>query len=687
MQGGTTNFCKDGSQTSCFLLPSEISTPDGRTVTLDWNLNERCASFFNPDGSLDCQYDWRLGGVSNNFGYSIGFSYTTATIYGQPPASWYQRTGASFYNFNLGTAAQASVAYSYPSGGVTDVTDIGGRVWRVSPGRIRRPGATADTTIVSTNTSGTVSAVTNEGVTTGYNRTVSGNAATMIMTNALNQATTIVSNINISRPTSITDPLNRTTGFQYDTAGQLTRVTAPEGNYVAYTHDSRGNVTATTAVPKGGTGPAIVTSATYASSCAGNVACNRPASTTDARGNTTDYDWDPDLGVLNSVTAPAPSGGPDRPQTRFAYTIDPDSGRYQLTGTSQCRAGSAPSCVGTADEVKTIIAYNADGSVASTQTGDGSGALTATSAMTYNALGDLLTVDGPLPGTGDTSRFRYNSARELVGTVSPDPDGTGPLKPRAVRNSYTNGLLTKVEQGNVDSQSDAHWAAFAPAQAVETDYEHARPVTSRLVSGSTVHALSQTSYDPLGRPDCTVQRMNPAAFAGTLPAACVLGTQGSGANDHGPDRIAKSIYDLAGRVEQVKTALGVTGQEANEVTTTYTDNGLVHTVTDAESNKTTYEYDGHDRLLYTRYPLPAKGANASAPTSGNGADYEQLTYETFASGTRTSGLVTAFRNRAGETIGFGHDALGRQISKDRPGTEPDVAYGYDLLGRMTSASQ
>jgi YD repeat-containing protein len=305
--------------------------------------------------------------------------------------------------------------------------------------------------------------------------------------------------------------------------------------------------------------------------------------------------------------------------------------------------------------------------------------------MTFDPIGNLLTVDGPLSGTADTSRTRYNAARQVIGSVSPDPDGTGhPLKPRAVRNSYdaSTGLPTKVEQGNVDSQSDTDWAAFSPALAMETLYDaNARPVTTKLTSGSTVHALSQTSYDALGRPECSAQRMNPALFGSTLPAACTLGTQGTGTNDHGPDRIAKTFYDAAGRAYQTKTALG-TADEADESTLTFTANGQVETVTDAENNKTTYEYDGHDRLSKTFYPTPTKGADTS-----NASDYEQFTYESLAGGTRTSPVVVAYRNRTAETIGFGYDSLGRLTSKDLPGIEPDVDYTYDLLGRMTGASR
>jgi RHS repeat-associated protein len=194
----------------------------------------------------------------------------------------------------------------------------------------------------------------------------------------------------------------------------------------------------------------------------------------------------------------------------------------------------------------------------------------------------------------------------------------------------------------------------------------------RLVSGGATYALTQTSYDGLGRPECTAQRMNSAAF-GSLPAsACSLGTQGS----YGPDRIAKTVYDAAGQVTQARNGVG-TADERAEVTSTYTSNGQVQTVADAENNKTTYVYDGHDRPSQTQYPSATKGAGTSNP-----ADYEQSSYD-------ANGNVTAFRNRAGQTIGFTYDPLNRLTLKDLPNAavnEADVSYGYDLLGHLTSVS-
>ncbi|MBV8685761.1 MAG: RHS repeat-associated core domain-containing protein [Alphaproteobacteria bacterium] len=681
--GGSTNFCDtSGTQASCVLLPTSIASPDGKTVILDYEFWRFCIRSTDPDVPVNCNYTPRLSRISNSYGYSIAFAYASAagsSFTSNPPATFRQRTGAAFYNNAAGSAALAAVSYAYPSAGVTDVTDTGGRVWRVTSGTgyygLRRPGAASDT-LGATLSGGIVASAVNAGSTTTYSRSLSGTTATMTVTDALGQATTIVSDVNVGRPSSITDPLSRTTAYQYDSSGRLTRATAPEGNYTDYAYDSRGNVTQVSAVAKPGSGlPPIVTSASYDGTCANALTCNQPNSITDARGNVTDYSYSAAHGGVLAVTAPAPAPGAPRPQTRYAYTLV--SGEYRLTGTSQCQTGS--SCAGTADEAVTSLAYDASGNLVSTSSGNGAGTLSAAGAMTYDAVGNLLTVDGPLAGAADTVRYRYDSARELVGTVSPDPDGGGALKPRAVRNGYTNGLLTKVEQGVVDSQSDSDWAAFTSLQEVDTAYDsNARPVTRSLVAGGATYALTQTSYDSLGRVECVARRMNPSAFGALPSSACTLGTSGS----YGPDRIAKTFRDAAGQVTKTTVALGVAGVEVDEATSSYTANGLVQTVTDAENNRTTYVYDGHDRLSQTQYPSATKGAGTS-----NASDYEQLTYETTAGGTRTSATVAGLRNRAGETIGFATDALGRVIAKDLPGSEPDVTYGYDLLGRMTAASQ
>ena len=513
--------------------------------------------------------------------------------------------------------------------------------------------------------------VTNRGVTTSYSRSVSGTTATMTITNALSQVATVVSDLNVSRPTSITDANGHTTNYQYDTYGRLTRITAPEGNYVQYTLDARGNVTQTDLVPKPGSSlSTITTTAAFPSSCTANVACNRPTSVTDGRGKTTTYDWDTTTGQLNSITYQAPTTGAVAPQKRFTYSVGAD-GVSQAVAVSECQTAS--SCAGTADEVKTTLAYDANGNVTSKTVATGDGSLSAITAMTYDAVANLLTVDGPLAGSADTTRVRYNASRQVVGVVSPDPDGSGSLKNRAVRNTYVNGLLTKVEQGTVNSQSDSDWAGFTALQESDTSYDaNARAVTQSIVSGSTTYSLIQASYDALGRPQCVATRMSPSYFASLPSDACTLGTEQT-SPDYGPDRIVKTTYGSAGEVTKVTSAYG-TSAVSDEVTTAYTNNGEVASVTDAEGNKTSYVYDGFDRLYQALYPSSTKGAGTS-----NSSDYEQFGYD-------ANGNVTSRRLRDGTSIGFTFDALNRMTYKDLPGTEPDVTYAYDLLNRMTSAA-
>jgi hypothetical protein len=140
---------------------------------------------------------------------------------------------------------------------------------------------------------------------------------------------------------------------------------------------------------------------------------------------------------------------------------------------------------------------------------NGTGTLTATSAFTYDTVGNRLTVDGPLAGTADTTRTRYDLDRQVMGVVGPDPDGAGALKNRARRITYNaDGQVTKAEIGTVNGQSDADWAAFAPLAAVDVTYDsNARAVTQKLSSGGTAYALTQASYDSLGRVDCSTVRM------------------------------------------------------------------------------------------------------------------------------------------------------------------------------------
>lgn len=295
--------------------------------------------------------------------------------------------------------------------------------------------------------------------------------------------------------------------------------------------------------------------------------------------------------------------------------------------------------------------------------------MTATVAATYDAIGNRTYVDGPLPGTADTTRTIYDSTRAVVGVISPDPDGVGALKNRAQRLTYNaDGQVMLTELGTTAGQSDANWAAFAPSQQVATAYDtNARRASDSIQAGGTTYGVVQYSYDTLGRIDCTAVRMNPSAWGSLPSSACTLQTTGS----NGPDRITKMSYDAANEVTKTSSAYGTTDQ-SDDATYTFTANGKVATVADAKGNLTTYAYDGFDRLSRTLYPSPTTTGTSST------TDYEQLTYD-------ANSNVTNKRARDGIPIAFGIDNLNRVTSRAENGSLTRQ-YGYNLLGQLTSSS-
>jgi RHS repeat-associated protein len=503
-----------------------------------------------------------------------------------------------------------------------------------------------------------------------------------------------ISSIATGRISSATNELGKTVSYLYDGAYRLARVTQPEGDYTQYFRDSRGNVTETRYGPKPGSGLSVrITYATYPVSCAVPATCNKPTSTTDARYFRTDYTYSSTHGGVLTVTAPAPGGtvppvgSGNRPEMRWTY--EQKSARYKTsastwvtgpaiwrpTATSTCASGTAPSCVGTAAETRTTIVYPVSTDPnnlppLSVTVAAGDGTATSTSTMTYTNWGDLKTVVGPLAGSADATQYYYDSLRRLVGVVGPDPDGGGSLLYRAVRTTLNAvGQPTLVEQGTVTSPGDSAFATFSMLAKQQTEYDqYARPVVMRQFDGATTVALTQVNYTNRGWPLCTAVRMNPATFASSQPDACTVGSTGS----YGQDRIRKQIRNEAGLVASEQSAVG-TSLAQTTAAYSYTNNGRIETVTNARSYRTTYEYDGFDQQVKTRYP--AGTTNSSSTT-----DYEQRTFDAY-------GRMTLERRRSGDTFSYLYDNMGRVTQRTAPGTQPAVTIGYDLLGNITSQSQ
>ncbi|WP_162247202.1 MULTISPECIES: RHS repeat domain-containing protein [unclassified Caulobacter] len=478
--------------------------------------------------------------------------------------------------------------------------------------------------------------------------------------------------------------------------GRLHIVTMPEGDYFEYTYDGYANIISRKHYPKGypsSAEPVTEVKASY--SCRTTTAapiatiCNQPDWIQDENSKQTDFTYDlAHGGAVATVTRPAGPNGV-RPQTRYTYqsvsaTYIKDGAvvfgapAWRVYTTSACRTQS--SCVGTADEMVTQYGYesgtgyyhNARLTSVTTRAGDNS--VSATTTYAYNARGDVIETDGPLPGNVDLVQTRYNDSRWVVGTVGPDPDGGGPLQYRAAKSLYrADGQVQTAYTGVVADRSDVTFAnSFQVKTSVTSEFDGYGRVVARVSAtggGSTI-ALTQTSYDALGRVDCVAQRMNASQFS-SRPAACSPGVTGS----EGYDRISKTLYDRYGQVKSQQSGVGVDLIEQRRAD--YTLNGKLASETDGENNLTTYVYDGLDRLKFVYYPSTTKGANAV-----NGGDYELFGYD-------PAGNVTSWRLRDGRSITGVYDNLSRL--RTRTVDAADVAgatytYGYDNADRPNSIS-
>ena len=662
----------------------------------------------------------RLQSYRTSAGYMIHYDYSSDTFSDATVAAWRSVTKVTGINLAVDYCASTaftcigltrtwpSVAFSGSSGiGFAEgvITDQSGVATRyrttISSGGqpVREVFVGAGTeplaTIVFDDYDGSVRSVTDASGTWNYNffdRTATQLETTV--TGPMGEKIFVISDPSTGLVTSATEtlttgpsPATRTWSWTYDADYRLNTATGPEGETAEYDYDSRGNVTQVTLSPKTGAGEAdIVTSATYPATCANAVTCNLPTSTTDAAGHVTDYTWDATHGGPLTVTLPAPAPGEARPQTRYAYAAQTaqfknSAGVIVAAPTSvtlpvevsACAVGA--SCDGTTNEALTTISYGVTGgvannlNVASVSRGSGYHPPMSVTAMTYTADGDVASVDGPISGTDDTTRYRYDTSRRVIGVIGPDPDGTSPGMNRARRVTYNDrGQPTLTEVGTTAGYSDPDWAAFSPRLKSSTTYDDlGRPVENRQMSAAGIaSSVQQVTYDAAGRISCTATRMNPATFGALPSSACTAATTGG----FGPDRITQVTYDVVDRPLSVISGVGT--PSALMQSQSYTIGGQIGSLTDGSGNVSVFEFDGFNRPVKLRYPNAVDGG-----TSTN--DYQAVTFDAY-------GRPSTSRDRAGRTTTLSYDNLSRVTSVDAPTGTGGHYFRYDLLGRRTSVS-
>lgn len=618
-----------------------------------------------------------LSSIVSNRGYMLKYSY--------PQSTSNQLSSVTALDQSIDycdpTAPSCSYSRTWPSSTITSspssisVTDELNHttLYALSNGKITNITSPAGVQVgVLYDANGRVSSITRSGVTWTY--TYGTNYTRVTGPDSLYTEYTIdPSTGNIS---AIRDRAGNTTSKTLDQYGLLSQYGFPEGNSESFQRDNNGNLTQYTAVPKSGSPLSNITMSQVPSSFD-----DKPSSITDAMNQTTDFTYDPQTALTTSVTLPAASTGAVRPQTRISYGQIPtyaknSSGNlvqvgsiWSLTGTSRC--ATQATCAGTADEIKMVVSYAGSNHALPTATTiqSGDGAVTSTQSVTYDGLGNLASVTGPM-SAAQTTVYRYDAHGHLIGTAGVDPDGSGPRRLAATKTTFNaDGVATLTQVGTVTDQTDAAWANFSESQRSATTLDvYGRVIRQSVSAGGTTYGVTDTLYDNLGRAYCTIQYMNLAAVG--APASSCAPAQTSGL--YGPDRVSLTTFDPNGQKANISESVG-TSSPVVTATFAYSANGKIKSIGDGKNNLTSYTYDGFDRLSQTNYP------SSTSPGVSSTSDYEKFTYD-------ANGNVTGRQLRDGALVAFSYDNLNRVKAKMPPNGEPTVSYAYDLVGHLLTAS-
>jgi RHS repeat-associated protein len=436
--------------------------------------------------------------------------------------------------------------------------------------------------------------------------------------------------------TSITDPSGNSYTFTY-TAGTLSSVTYPDGGVWHYTYDDKAFMLTKTD-PMGNT-----TSYTYDDS-------HRIASSTDPEGKTRSVSYPTGTDTVKTTTFTEKDGGVwlytyDTTKGTLNQKIDPQGGVTSYT----YDASANPLTITKPDGSTTSYTYDSQGNMTSL-----TDALGNSTVYTYNSLGEVLSVKDP---QGNTITYTYDDH----GNMASMTDATGATtkydydaKGNGTKVTDPAGLsstLTYDATGNLSSITD-------PAGAKTSfTYDAAGNMTSRTdATGQTTTFDYNAKNQPVKITDALG---NATTYTYDLAGNRISETDANGNS-------TSYEYNASGQVVKTKDALG------NVTVFTYGGTGCAScgggtdkltSLTDANGNATTYNYDNLGRLLNETDPL------------GNITSYD---YD-------TNGNLTAKTDANGNTIKYGYDSLGRLTKKSYPdGTE--AIFTYDAKGNILTTT-
>ena len=470
---------------------------------------------------------------------------------------------------------------------------------------------------------------------------------------------------NVGLLKSVQNPRLKTTSYDYDSSGNLTKSTSPLGFKTTMGYDSAGRLTSRRS-PRGNV---PVPAAGYLSEWTYEDG-DEVESFSDARDKVTAYEYYAN-GLLESVTR-TEDDLTDR-VTSFEYDA-----ANRLWKTTDPRAG-----------IETRL-YWPDGQLQSLESAEG-----RETTYDYDPAGqldELVEPNGNETGATAsdwTSTYGYDDAGNRTSETHAD-GGTRETAYDALNrpHEWTDALEHEAsvlydENGNVTTRTDA----------LTNERTYAYDNLDRLETESDERGMDWSySYFATGeRASATTPLGNETSYAldDDGRTATMVEARGNAAGGTPADYTWEYEYDADGNRTLVTDPLG------NDVAYTHDELGNVTEVTDERGNATGFAFDALNRLA--EVTPPAAGGTGTLETTYGYDPAGNLALRTDPNGHETSWaydldrLLTQRTTEVG-TWNYGYDANGNLESLETPagsstGTVGDgtISYGYDRMSRQTEA--
>jgi RHS repeat-associated protein len=693
----------------------------GKTWTLGYDANALLTSIEDPVGNCEIQavnYDsqGRVTSEQDGTGDTMSYAYTTVSPYDVTTVSvpgrgdWvYRHKG--YMLMEVSDPLGNKTSYSYDGQGRTStITDPGQNTTRFeydAYGNVTKEvapqplGYTISRTFNATND--LLSEKDGRGNTTSFAYATSSDAAADYQTGQLKTitdreggATTLkyftsssspappASNVGLLK--SRKDQRDKTWSYDYDSDGNLTKLTSPLGFKTTMSYDSSGRLTSKRD-PRGNvTSPASGYLTQWAYDDADNL-----TSLTDARSNVTSFEYY-DNELLKKKTRT------EDDSTARVTTFDYDAAN-RLWKTTDPRSG-----------IEARL-YWPDGQLKSVQSPEG-----RKTSFEYDTAGELTTVVEPNGNASGatasdwTWTYGYDAAGNRTSEAHPDGGTTYIAYDALDRPFRWTDPLNHIRSVDYDANDNATTKTDGLSHSKTLSYDKLDRLKSATdernkTTNYTYHATGElaSKTTPLGNKTTYALDDDGRTTSMVEPRGNASGATASDYTwDYG--------YDEAGNRTSVGDPLG------NEVQYAYDAENDLTKLTDQDNNATDFAYDSFNRLkkvtppaagasgtLYTAYAYDGDG-NLASRTDPNGhvtswsSDLDGLpTQRVTPVGTwnltyDSNGNLKTLEKPSGSstvtsgdgTVSYGYDRMSRLTGVNYSDSTPDVTHAYDAAGRPQS---